>query len=365
MKKTSLIIFLLTFFYAYSFGQDTITVSGNLTDENGKPLQNVRVYFYKYDANGRHQFKDQYTDKNGYYSVKVKKGTTITYYYNSYYTYYQFVANELIINYTQIPKKSTNTKNYTPKKEGIAKMREANYNVMNGNGYYNYSYYHLGIYGLPVGSKRISNNRNYNLQNIDKIIFDKSTQTYTVDINNYNYRRNKPFTLEYISSVSFDSPNKLPGLQNKFSQGSIYSLGDDSKFSYGEKFENLNITPINPYDFFRTGIDVQNSINAYYKKKQTTYTFSYKNNTLSSIVPLSGKTTNIAMLNIENIKIKNSRLSIDGHFLDMKIAYPESAANYARLMHSITRTPQNFDNNNPEHQSYNGEAINPYFLINN
>ncbi len=354
MKKTFLIFLTIIFFPIFLHAQDTITVSGNIVNEKGEPVEGVSIYSnYYYNMGG--------SDKNGYYSIKVPKGTTI--YFRSVYNYdyfYEFTVNEPVTTYTQVPVKekwrNTTTKNQI---DGVAIMGEATYEFEHTNNYYANKY----IYGIPVGSINISyylyNSFSFN---IDDIYFDKSSGTYKIDIDT---KRDKRIKIEYYSSLSFDSPNKLPELQNRFSQGSNGLFVENSKFSYGQQLDSLGVTAINPYGYFKTGIDVKNSINILYRKKETTYSLFYNNNTLTSIVPLSGKSKNTAILNIENIRIKKSKLNIDAHFLDVETDYPESAANYARLMHAISTSPQSFDNNNSDYQSYNEQAVNPYFLINN
>jgi hypothetical protein len=72
MKKTGLFLLFFVFLMTESYAQDTVTISGRVTDFNGNPVDSCWVGLDYTDFSAVYE---TYTDKDGFYSLdKVKKG---------------------------------------------------------------------------------------------------------------------------------------------------------------------------------------------------------------------------------------------------------------------------------------------------
>jgi len=71
MKKTNFIILILLVFRSICFAQETVTISGNVTDFESNPIDSCSVFVMSDDFS---DLKEALTSKDGFYSVKVEKG---------------------------------------------------------------------------------------------------------------------------------------------------------------------------------------------------------------------------------------------------------------------------------------------------
>lgn len=330
---------------------DTITVSGTLTDNNGNPLY-VYIYQYRYLNYAR-------TDANGYYSIDVIKGNKLRYYYyeNSNNTIYEAEINNPNIVYTNYKDTiQTKVNNKSKKKiKGFASVDDAKFN-------YNNSTSIFSIYGLPIQAMKINSISSIPTYSNIKIDYDPITNIYSV---NSSYYKTVGYNLKYSASFTFDEINKLPDLQNTFSQGENGVVSDNSLFSFGNKIDTSTTKTYNPNNIFKKGYNFNNSLKLDYKLDNLRLIFSYNNNHIAGIIPSTYKDRNSFRFRLVDYKFKGIDISTNVSFTKFWTNFPENGANYTHLLKSIYTTPVNFDNENQNYQAYNTNATNPYWLLKN
>ncbi len=341
MKK-AIIIFIILFSIvenAVSQKDSLITVEGTLTNFIGKPL---KVKIYTYNRRTR-EYKSLETDQKGYYKVKVRPGTIITYLNN---VIYKVLVDKPVTAYTKAPEASLKTLPPANKIKGHAEMGDLKYNP---------AVYFSKIYGLPVNAALISYYDRY----IKNIYFNKLDNTFYVETYN-NYNKYRKYFIDYSSSFSVDFPNKLAQVQRQYSQGSNGLKDKETPFSYGEMIDENTTKTYNSYHFFQPAYNFLNSLKLGYNLKNMKIMLNYKNDNVRGIIPNSKKQVNNVSFYIDDLSIKNLEIDIKGFYNDTRINFSESNSNYSRLMHSITSTSPTFDNENAEQTAYFKLAKNPY-----
>lgn len=353
MKKTLIISLILFGIFKIGISQEDslITVEGFLVDFRGKPVK-VSIYTRNYNLGESENLE---TDKQGYYKVQVSPGTIITYYAN--FNSYKVTINKPIKAYTSPPKIDLDSKK-TPNVEiGHATMTDIGYS---GDSYM----YGSKIYGLPVEATLTNNYFNSYNSNISNIYFDKSTNKYYIETSS-RYYKDGNYLIDYHTSFSVDYPNKLPALQNKYSQGSNGISDNQSTFSYGEIIDSNTTKTYNSYNFFQTGYKYTNSLKLALKLRNSQISLNYNNNHVQGVIPNSEKGANNFSLYFKEITIKKLKIDIKAFYNDTRINFPESNSNYSRLMHSITTTTPTFNNEIAKHTAYSQLSNNPYKIVKN
>lgn len=366
MKKYFLVtvITLLTFFNMFS-QSDSITIEGVMIEENGKPLSGG-IYIYR--GNNNTYYRYLRILENGKYTVKVQKGEKVKFYangnlYGYYFFNYEYIANEDNIVY------STPFKQYKKivndgisKTKGYAKVGNAKY-IQQYNYYYNFKM----IYGIPVNSVNIyySYYNNYDITNynisVTDIVYDKDSNYFLLQ-RNYNTKKTN---FLFTTSFSFQNPNKLPLLQNKYSQGYNQIFDNNSVYSFGADTVLLSQSDkYNQYDYFVQGYTFSNSLSFSEKFRNSILKILFSNNSTQGIVKSSSKIQNNFSFFIEEIKLRRLKFAFDFNFINNISSFPETDANYARIMHSVSTTPINFNNKLDTSVAYSSNAINPYLLEN-
>lgn len=183
--------------------------------------------------------------------------------------------------------------------------------------------------------------------------------------------------VSFNSSASWDRVSRLPGRQQIYSQGShgLYagptSSGAPKRFSWGARIDTLyrdgiandydpngNVVgasnPLrktkalvyNPYDFFETGLTLNNNIAISGGTGSTGYRLSLGNLHQTGIIPLSkyDKTT----LSLSGQSAISSRFSVSAaiNFIRGVNDKVQQGSNTSSVMLGLLRTPPTFDNSN-------------------
>lgn len=145
------------------------------------------------------------------------------------------------------------------------------------------------------------------------------------------------------SGVTVESPFALPRVQNSFGQGNAGNLDVNTGESWGAPLDGRDYTdhlgnpakytaqPDNIRDFFRTGVNLNNSIGISGGSEKMQGYLSYTNNSTAGIIP-----NNDLLRHTVNVRLSNqitSRLSTD-----MKVTY---------FTQSIKNRPRNGEGNTP------------------
>ncbi len=373
-----------------------VTVTGVLEGDDGSPIPGVTVQV-------KGTTVATMSDADGYYSIDVPEGSTILVFsYVGMQTQEAEVA-DLLIEDQFIEEENTDIeikKNpFKLIRRGIAKVEDINYFI---DKRYTYSVSeNINIV------RRIKNKKISFPSFISKIRYRPRYKNFIVESKSPS--DDKLLNIQYLSSLDYLSPNKLPELQERFAQGNISLYNPNSIFSFGPNISSLEYDGIynpydingnivsagtgndvkanvyNPYDFFKTGICTKNIIKVSIGKyrNRNIISLSYRNNETSGIVPLSRKSSNMADLIFTHNHYRFSS-KIYVKYIDIRSNFPEISSNYSRLFHSITTTPISFDNSNNmktgkaavnslsyltetgTNRSYlPDDAFNPYWLINN
>ncbi len=185
----------------------------------------------------------------------------------------------------------------------------------------------------------------------------------------------KGTSIVFNSSVTFDKVSKLPGLQDKYAQGSDgqYSPPEDGgSISWGAAIDTLSWdgandypfdkhghivgrsdpsakTPVTPYDrytFFRTGTSFNNNIALSGGNDKTSYRFSLGNLYQQGIIPKSKYVKTTVSLNGQS-KITEKLTASGGiTYTNSTNNKVQQGSNLSGVMLGLVRTPATFDNSN-------------------
>ncbi|MBN2662800.1 MAG: hypothetical protein JXR68_04050, partial [Bacteroidales bacterium] len=352
-------IFFIVFFLSASkilVAQDSlITVSGTLTDQNGKPLL---VYVYIFDHSGNYSKSTQTVD--GFYTVDVKLGSIIKYYHypasGGSYCYEVNIFDENIAYTNYKDKPFVRPLKPIKQKTGYASLGNATYTVKNKNK-------KIKIYGLPVGA-RDNYSTNINLGSFNpNIKFDSLLNVFVVEMTPI---KSKSYGFNYSVSFCIDQANKLPELQSIFTQGTNNVNDMYSPYSFGEDVSMMSSDQIfNQYNIFQNGYNFSNTLRLDYKTGDTKYIFSFRNNFISGILPSTYKDVTNLKFNLTDLKFNKINVNF-GTFLSSSWSnFSENGANYSVMMKSILTTPINYDTDNAELATNFFGAKNPYWLLKN
>jgi len=215
---------------------------------------------------------------------------------------------------------------------------------------------------------------------------------------------NRPFTVDYSSSMETMSPNKLPELQDTYAQGlgvyRSFANGNSTPFSWGPKVSDLGFTSsgsitgvdslmapgtkgtvpkFNQYDFFRTGYRFNNNLSVSGGNDRTTYYMSVGNLRESGIIPLNDfSRTTVRASGMAQVSQK-MKLSSSVNFSTSGGQRIQQGSNTSGLMLGLLRTSPTFDNSggaseaddpasyllpNGTQRRYHTTYDNPYWTIN-
>lgn len=218
-------------------------------------------------------------------------------------------------------------------------------------------------------------------------------------------------SVEYNSSITWDKVNRLPELQNMFTQGlngkyqgpqtgrreSWGALADSMYWDGATDYpwdKNGNLvgqsnllakTKFSPYDnpgkFFQTGVTSRNNVSLNAGTEKSTVRISLGNMKQTGIIPNTSLTRNTIGINAD-IKPTNSLLmGAVINYANTKGRYAQQGSNLAGVMLGLMRNPINFDISNGNEdataedaylfpdgsmRSYRGYGVydNPYYTIN-
>ena len=186
----------------------------------------------------------------------------------------------------------------------------------------------------------------------------------------------KTINVSFQSNISWDRVNKLPELQNKYSQGTggqyegpdkntrtswgalidtLYWNGAsnykwDNKGDIVGKSDPTKKTPVSPYDnagdFFQTGMTFNNSVAIDGGSQDAMYRFSMSNVKQKGIIPLTDlNKTNLSLNTDFNL---NKKLSAGAtvNYANIDNNRSQMGSNTSGLMLGLLRTPITFDNSN-------------------
>jgi len=180
----------------------------------------------------------------------------------------------------------------------------------------------------------------------------------------------------FQSNVSWDRVNKLPELQNKFSQGTggqYKGPSTGTRTSWGANIDTLKWdgdasnkwdkkggivgasdptgkTAVTPYDnaksFFQTGITYNNSLAIDGGNEKSTYRFSVSNIKQTGIIPLQGLNKTNISLNTDFSLSSKLTAGATANYANIVNDRTQVGSNTSGLMLGLLRTPVTFDNSN-------------------
>ncbi len=176
------------------------------------------------------------------------------------------------------------------------------------------------------------------------------------------------------SSYSVDEVNKLPELQNKYSQGSgnlymgpstgkstswgaaIDTLFWDGKSNDIDKHGNIvgksslsaltKVTPYNPYDFFQTGTSNNNNIALSGGDDKASFRMSFGDLRQFGTIPNTRYNKNTIGLNGQIILTDKLSISAGANYVKSENDKAQQGSNISALMLGLMRTPPTYDNAN-------------------
>jgi TonB-linked SusC/RagA family outer membrane protein len=182
-------------------------------------------------------------------------------------------------------------------------------------------------------------------------------------------------SVSFNSSVTIDKVSHLPGLQNKYSQGSggtyappesgsslswgalIDTLAWDGSTSYAYD-RNGNIAgksslsakvPVTPYDryaFFQKGVTYNNNISLTGNTEKSSYRLGLGNVYQTGIIPLSKYVKTTFSLNGQSAISDKFSISGGVTYINSANNKTQQGSNLSGVMLGLTRTPATFDNSN-------------------
>ena len=181
--------------------------------------------------------------------------------------------------------------------------------------------------------------------------------------------------MEYSYSITADKVNRLPELQNMYTQGTggnIRTPAQHTSLSWGPKRDTLkwngisNIYDINggivgksnpagvkdfvPYDnagkFFETGISQTHNVSFGSMNEMSSYRFSYSNLYSKGIVPTSTFERNSFSLTVDTKLADNLKAGVSANYVISGGNRIQEGSNISGLMLGLLRTPISFDNSN-------------------
>ncbi|MEO6883003.1 MAG: SusC/RagA family TonB-linked outer membrane protein [Bacteroidia bacterium] len=214
--------------------------------------------------------------------------------------------------------------------------------------------------------------------------------------------------IEFNSSESWSSPDKLPELQNQWAQGNngIYqgpdSSGSDKKFSWGPAISTLKrtgvanqwdrngdisptgtvpVTPYNQYNFFQTGVTADNNIAFSGGNSKSNYRISLGNLHQTGIIPGTKYNKTNFSINGETALSKKLSITAGVNYINSFNNKAQQGSQVSGVMLGLLRTPATFDNSygqknpvdssayvlpNGNQRSYRGGGgyDNPYWTVN-
>lgn len=183
----------------------------------------------------------------------------------------------------------------------------------------------------------------------------------------------KKFNVDISSSITFDQVNKLPKLQNQYTQGSSNEYTPYATRSWGAKGDTMawdgittdaldkngNLvskndptakTAFKPYDnmnsFFKTGITTSNNISISGGTDQGNFRIAFTNLHQDGIIPLSKLDKNTFTLAGEHKIGKIASISGNASYTNSATSGNLQGNNTSGVMYGVYRTPNSFDNRN-------------------
>lgn len=180
--------------------------------------------------------------------------------------------------------------------------------------------------------------------------------------------------IQFNTSWSIDQVNKLPPLQDMYSQGrnGLYQApAPGAALAWGARIDTLKwngdanykwdpngaivgasdpsgVTAVTPYDnydsFFRTGLTANNGITMSGGNESATYFVSFSNLTANGVVPLSTWSRNNIKVSGSAAIAPNFRASANLNYVNSGGTRIQQGSNTSGVMLGLTRTPPTFDN---------------------
>lgn len=184
----------------------------------------------------------------------------------------------------------------------------------------------------------------------------------------------KAQSVSFTSSISVDTPNRLPKLQREFAQGSAvngvptWNTENDS-FSWGPNVNTVNAPTYDQYDIFKTGYSLKNFLTLSGRQQGYYYALKLGNNTQRGFIPKSKFSENAIGLKVGFDRNKWSYV-VDVNYKNTDGDRLQRGYNMSNIMKGILLSPATFDNRAytlaDGSQRLAGSAVdNPYWTINN
>lgn len=358
MKVLFTLIFSLSF--TITLLAQVRTISGRLTStEDGSPLPGVNIVI-------KGTNEGTVTDVNGYYSIQVPIGATLVF------SFVGLKTSEVVVTETNLkPINSQNRSGRHSQKYSLATQpipRSLYQDTTQSN--------EIGVAVLSDNSASYSNRGLLDPNTIRSL--KQRGNSYFIKTDNDPFKRTG-FSLQFTTSFGSERINKLPALQNQFSQGRTnggnlqWQGADQSEiFSWGPPVQTLefagNNYPFdkngslvqsglgngtkannyNPLKFFRTGLTNLNELMLIVPfRNNSNLVFDVENRTRTGIIPNSDyKKTGFAvhLKNYEVSKYLRANASFSFNSSDGNLL--QRGANFATIIGSVYRTPITFDNAN-------------------
>lgn len=184
----------------------------------------------------------------------------------------------------------------------------------------------------------------------------------------------KSQSVSFTSSISVDTPNRLPKLQREFAQGSAvngvptWNTENDS-FSWGPNVNTINAPTYDQYDIFKTGYSLRNFLTLSGRQQGFYYSLKIGNNTQRGFIPKSKFSENSIGLKVGGDRNKWT-YDVDVNYKNTDGNRLQRGYNMSNIMKGILLSPPTFDNRTSTladgSQRLAGGAVdNPYWTINN
>ena len=157
--------------------------------------------------------------------------------------------------------------------------------------------------------------------------------------------------MEWNSSFSINSVNRLPDLQNSFAQGrpvngvnTFLTADDQESFSWGPSASSLGLTTYDPYDFWVKGVTLRNSFNISQGKDKWKYYFALGNDFENGIIPNTWLNRTNFNLNYHRQLSHKVNLNFSGFYTHTRGENAFTGASPSGVMRGILSASPTFDN---------------------
>lgn len=187
--------------------------------------------------------------------------------------------------------------------------------------------------------------------------------------------KHQKVSVTFSSSFTVDKPNKLPDMQDQYTQGRpengtpVWNKENEA-FSWGAAVGAANASTYDPYDVFKTGYTLKNHLTLTRRNEDMHYTLKLGNNTQQGFIPKSKLSETSIGLKAGGQLSKKLNLDIDLNYKNTDGKRLQRGYNMSGFMQGILLTPPTFDNStytlaDGSQRTAGNAADNPYWTSDN